>query len=189
MIGSSRQSYYIGPDEPALRERISSIKDRWEEDSSAAESRARLVAMLASGGATTPTANHGRVIEALEQAGVFLAGGVLIGSHAFAIMANLLGVKWPAVPFRQGILVNIPSPARFALHKLVVSQRRPPAFATKARKDITQAEAVLRVLLQDRPGDLPPALDAATLMPPKFSQQLTAGLQQLSPELRQALTD
>lgn len=40
-----------------------------------------------------------------------------------------------------------------------------------------------------RPGDLPPALDAATQMPTKFTKQLTSGLQQLSPDLRQALTE
>jgi hypothetical protein len=42
----------------------------------------------------------------------------------------------------------------------VVSQRRPPAFAAKARKDIAQAVEVLEVLLADRPGDLPAAVRA-----------------------------
>ena len=287
VLGSTRQSHYLGLDEPPLRARVEAIKARWREDSPSAEARARLVSMLLAGGATTLTASQGRIIEALEQAGVFLVGGVLVGSHAFAMMGNSLGVKWPraalrtkdidiahdrelhitipdheivleevlrrtgeeflpvpslsrdhpsttfkirgaelsvslltplrgkpdntpreipalnamaaplrfldylledvqpaALPFRQGVLVNIPSPARFALHKLVVSQRRPPGFATKARKDITQAEAVLRVLLSDRPGDLYPAVAATREMPAKFTAQLRAALQHLSPELR-----
>lgn len=46
------------------------------------------------------------------------------------------------------------------MHKLVVSQRRPAAFAAKARKDIVQATEVLDVLLADRPGDVPVAIQA-----------------------------
>lgn len=93
-------------------------------------------------------------------------------------------VQSAAAPIRQGVLVNIPSPARFALHKLVVSRRRPAAFATKAKKDVVQAEQVLRVLLEDRPGDLILALEAAQQMPPKFMKQLEAGLAQLDAEVR-----
>jgi hypothetical protein len=58
------------------------------------------------------------------------------------------------IPFRSGIFVNVPNPARFALHKLVVSQRRPVAQQIKARKDIQQATELLGVLLEDRPGDI-----------------------------------
>ncbi len=34
-----------------------------------------------------------------------------------------------AVPMGSGLLIRIPAPARFALHKLVVSRRRPAAMA------------------------------------------------------------
>lgn len=53
-----------------------------------------------------------------------------------------------------GVRVNVPSPARFAFHKLWVSAERSAAETAKARKDIRQAEQVLDVLLDDRPGDL-----------------------------------
>lgn len=59
-----------------------------------------------------------------------------------------------AVVGGDGVLVNLPSPARFALHKLLVATRRPVSQATKARKDLAQAEQVLRVLLDDREGDV-----------------------------------
>jgi hypothetical protein len=32
--------------------------------------------------------------EVLERAGVFLAGGTVVGSHAFALYGNMLGVRW-----------------------------------------------------------------------------------------------
>jgi hypothetical protein len=56
-------------------------------------------------------------------------------------------------------LVNVPAPARFALHKLLVATLRPVVFQTKAEKDVAQACEVLEVLMSDRPGDLPLAWD------------------------------
>jgi hypothetical protein len=53
-----------------------------------------------------------------------------------------------------GILVNVPDPARFAFHKLWISQRRPVSEQTKAAKDLRQAGDLLDVLLEDRPGDV-----------------------------------
>jgi hypothetical protein len=52
------------------------------------------------------------------------------------------------------VLVNVPAPARFALHKLAVARSRPLAGQTKADKDLLQAGALLEVLFDDRPGDV-----------------------------------
>lgn len=54
----------------------------------------------------------------------------------------------------SGVLVNVPSPARFALHKLVVSRARPVMHQAKSAKDLDQAAQLVEVLAQDRPGDL-----------------------------------
>ena len=35
-----------------------------------------------------------RVLRALADAGVFHTGGVLVGTHAFIVFGNLLGVRW-----------------------------------------------------------------------------------------------
>lgn len=59
-----------------------------------------------------------------------------------------------AVIGMEDVLVNLPAPARFALHKLVLSRSRPAAFQAKARKDLLQAEQLLAVLLTDRPADI-----------------------------------
>ncbi len=48
-------------------------------------------------------------------------------------------------------LVNVPEPARFALHKLLVSESRDVGFATKAEKDRRQAANLLDVLLAEHP--------------------------------------
>lgn len=52
------------------------------------------------------------------------------------------------------VLVSVPDPARTAFHKLWTAAERPVAFATKAAKDLSQATALLSVLVEDRPGDL-----------------------------------
>ena len=83
-----------------------------------------------------------------------------------------------AVPAGAGLLIRVPDPARFALHKLVVSQRRSAALAAKSRKDLAQAAAVLDVLKDLRPGDIDLAGDAALRMGEKFVKQMltAAGL-------------
>lgn len=55
---------------------------------------------------------------------------------------------------RSPILVSVPAPAHFSLHKLWTSLQRAPAFQTKSRKDLAQAANLLEVLLRDRPSDV-----------------------------------
>ncbi len=62
-----------------------------------------------------------------------------------------------ALPCRRGLLVSIPAPARFAFHKLIVSQERPVVEHNKRVKDVAQAAQLLDALVELRPGDLPPA--------------------------------
>jgi hypothetical protein len=73
------------------------------------------------------------------------------------------------------------------LHKLVVSQRRSSAQQTKANKDIQQSVALLELLLDDRPGDVWLAFDAAQAMPEKFRLQLNAGIEHLPNDIRERL--
>jgi len=65
----------------------------------------------------------------------------------------------------SGILVNVPLPARHALHKLWVARERPVSEQTKARKDIRQAQQVIEVLLADRPEDIDAAVTAMQSRP------------------------
>ena len=58
------------------------------------------------------------------------------------------------------VLVRVPRPARFALHKLWTAAARPVSEQAKATKDRAQALAVIGVLATDRPDDLREALGA-----------------------------
>lgn len=83
-----------------------------------------------------------------------------------------------------GILVNVPDPARFALHKLIVSQRR--SNPVKVRKDLLQAETLLSVLAEQRPHDV---VDywAELALPGRVRWQAIAkdGLNQIAPPVRE----
>ncbi len=47
-----------------------------------------------------------------------------------------------------GFLVLVPTPARFALHKVIVSTERPASQETKAVKDLAQAAQMLEHLAE-----------------------------------------
>lgn len=65
----------------------------------------------------------------------------------------------------SGVLVRVPSPARFAFHKLWLSRQRPVSEQAKARKDMAQAQQLLEVLTEDRPEDLDEAQQALAKRP------------------------
>lgn len=54
------------------------------------------------------------------------------------------------VLWADGVLVNVPAPARYAVHKLIVSRRRGVANP-KSRKDLDQATTLIDVLSSDDP--------------------------------------
>jgi hypothetical protein len=58
-----------------------------------------------------------------------------------------------AVLHDAGIYVWVPSPQRFAIHKLIVSERR-LAGSPKKDKDLRQAETLIEILAQKRPFEL-----------------------------------
>ncbi len=87
----------------------------------------------------------------------------------------------PAVAlYRSGILVQIPRPERYAIHKLIVAQRRSGPGLAKIPKDLAQAEALVRVLAEDRPGELGAAYETALGNGPKWRDAIAASLKQRS---------
>jgi hypothetical protein len=283
--GRTRQTY-VGPRSAATdrlierfdREREAVLPDR--------QRLQRLVAVARAAGAMMTPGPIGRVLRALADAGVFAAGAVLVGTQAFAVLANVLGVRWtgrlqqtqdvdivgrsalertlalavpeveidlpqalerlqmgflpvppldprkPSTSFKvrgsplrvdvltpqrrrddeqpvfiaalnvaaqplpfleyltagadraaaldaQATLVNVPAPARFALHKLATSRVRPLASHSKASKDLLQAEALLEVLAADRPGDITLALEALAGAGKSLQAQVRAGISAL----------
>jgi len=255
--GGIKRQLYIGRKDRILDDVVK--KYRAERASFAEEEigTQRLCSLLRAGEALLTDTASARVLKALSDAGVFRLGAVLVGTHAFLVLGNLLGVRWPGgslrtqdidiaaeatvsiaipdlwtdipgvleglkmgflpvpqldprnpstsfkvrgkglrldlltplrgkrsqrpvtiprlnaaaqpLPFLDflitrpvrgaivdggGILVNVPDPARFALHKLIISGERVTVMHTKREKDLRQASQVFSVLIEERPGNV-----------------------------------
>ena len=289
--GDRKRQHYLGKESPELlswMEEVRQLRDRTAADEA---QRVRLGSMLAAGGAATESAAAGKVLELLADSGVFRMGGVLVGTQAFAVYGNMLGVRFdrqslrtqdvdlaqdrsigialsqetepvdversltgsglgffpvpsldprrPSTSFKirgkelrvdfltpltgpeksepvflpslgvaahplrfldylienpvqavvvsgPGILVNVPSPARFAFHKLWISRRRPVSEQAKAVKDLRQGTSVLEVLLADRPGDVTAAWDEL-LRHGSAVEAVREALEKADPDLRNRL--
>lgn len=255
--GDVVREIYVGRKTPELDrfvERFRREHSAFELDNEGIE---RICSMLRAGGIQIVDTASARVLRALEESGVFYLDGVLVGTHAFIAMGNMLGVKWersaaktqdidiaglpsmeivlpyieadipkalkslemgffPVPPFDNkrpsvsfsvrghslrvdmltpqrkledtapviiprfntaaqplmfldylierpvraavinggAVLVNIPQPARFAFHKLIVYGTRDAAMHVKAGKDLLQAGMLFSFLTEERPGDL-----------------------------------
>ena len=86
-----------------------------------------------------------------------------------------------------GVLVNVPDPTRFAFHKLIVSQRR--SNLAKARKDLVQAQTLLEVLVQDRPGDVADFWEELCGRGERWRALALTGLRTLDAEVRNRVAD
>lgn len=248
--GRLKQSY-IGPDDEQTRSLIERHANPLAKQS--AENLQKSARACIELGCADVPLKHARVINRLADCGLFFAGGILIGTHAFLAYQNTFGVRWDvgaytldldfahagrnislALPenleinttsaieslemgfipnqskttFRKAdepefdldfltsrgrtgdkpvtinrlgltlqplrfmelsledpmrstllsrhgpIVVNIPRPERYAIHKLLVSCERPLEQRVKAKKDITQAAALFEYLLANDPADL-----------------------------------
>jgi hypothetical protein len=61
----------------------------------------------------------------------------------------------------SGVTINVPQPARFAVHKLILAQKRDLGTRPKRQKDLAQADALIEALLANDPFALQDALDDA----------------------------
>lgn len=86
--GKVRMSY-VGPDDDRVRALIDKFKSTRRAKPLAPQAQS---AMALGCAPTLP--KHFRIIKRLADFGFFRAGGVLIGTHAFIAMGNMLGVRW-----------------------------------------------------------------------------------------------
>jgi len=78
-----------------------------------------------------------------------------------------------------GVLTYVPHPARFALHKLIVSQRRDSIETAKKRKDLLQAQLLIKILMEDDPDSLLDAYKDLHSRGPKWNKYFADGLKSL----------
>jgi hypothetical protein len=82
-----------------------------------------------------------------------------------------------------GILVLVPSPQRYAVHKLIISRRR-QAGNIKRNKDILQAEALLDTLNHKRPYELAEIWNEAFEHGPNWRRPLTEAMTEVAAPTR-----
>lgn len=96
-------------------------------------------------------------------------------------------IKAPLL-YRSGVLVQVPRPERFAIHKLIVAdRRREGSDSLKARKDRAQAAFLVAVLAEDRPDDLADAWEDAMGQGPAWRSRIESTLARM-PETRARLS-
>lgn len=101
-----------------------------------------------------------------------------VSAQALNYLNFLIAEPIPAIAlYRSGVLVQIPRPERFAIHKLIVADRRQggPDHA-KSRKDRGQAAFLIEVLAEDRPDDLREAYEDALSRGPRWQERIEASL-------------
>lgn len=92
-----------------------------------------------------------------------------------------------AAIYRSGILVQVPRPERFAIHKLIVADRRRAGDGSnKAAKDREQAAFLIDALAEDRPDDLREAYASAMGVGPRWREHITNSLKRMD-DTRQRL--
>lgn len=287
-MAEGQREYSVGPDTPATRSVIEAYKAGRAAVEGIESGIARLCAMLRQGGAMLTDTVSAKVLSGLGSAGVFRIGAVLVGTHAFIALGNVLGIRWqsglrtadidilaspvlevaigqieadlpatleslnmgflpvpgldsrkpetsfkvrgktlrvdlltPARGRRDGepiriprlkasakplefldylmeapvtapiinggaTMVNIPDPARFALHKLIVSVDRSIVMQSKASKDRQQAAEMIEILMQDRPGDIELAMRSINRRSKGWRTKCRNGLSRLPDTLSDA---
>ncbi len=104
-----------------------------------------------------------------------------VSAQALRHLDYLLEHPVPAASlYRDGILVQVPRPERFAIHKLIVAERRQGGSDdVKARKDRAQAEFLITALAELRPEELREAYEIALERGPGWRDRIDASLQRL----------
>lgn len=258
-VGGRTFDEQIGPDTPDIRAKV----DRAQEEQATLQEwergEASLVAQLRAAGARTLDMQTGKLLNAIARSGLFRSGGILAGTHAFALYELELGVRFEmsmvrtedidilaargvsiatpgrtenlselfgelglipvggvddaapaswqtpqgtpvdiltprrrggrdivhheelgvhaqALPYiefameapveavalyRNGIFLRIPSPERYAIHKLIVASLRQGTHRAKSAKDLAQAATLIEVLKEQRPYELETAYEDA----------------------------
>ncbi|MDX2289830.1 MAG: GSU2403 family nucleotidyltransferase fold protein [Hyphomicrobiaceae bacterium] len=87
--------------------------------------------------------------------------------------------------YGAGVLVRVPPPLRYAIHKLLVAQERQGKFAAKKPKDLAQARDLIDIMLEIDEEALLSALDEARARGKLWKANIGASLKELGRDPRQ----
>lgn len=92
-----------------------------------------------------------------------------------------------AAIYRSGVLVQVPRPERYAIHKLIIAdRRRDGAGSLKSAKDREQAAFLIEAMAEDRPDDLLQAYATAMEVGPRWREDIGNSLTRM-PETKGTL--
>ena len=115
----------------------------------------------------------------LKNSDFLMLGHPGIYARALPFLNFLVSDPIPAVAlYRSGVLVQIPSPERYAIYKLIVSRRRIGDLQEKSKKDFMQARNLIRILSEDRPHALREAYEVAMVSELKWQSKIKKSLLQ-----------
>ncbi len=92
--GKAPRQVYVGRKDPVVERVVRRYREEGGFFKSSRKDIQRLCAALRAGGVVATEAPVARVLAALADAGVFRLGGALVGTQAFRVLGNLLGVRW-----------------------------------------------------------------------------------------------
>jgi hypothetical protein len=135
-------------------------------------------------------ASNGFIVELLTRFGRGRKSPVLIESlNAAAVPLSFQ--EYPAEEtvqavalYGHGVLVRVPTPVRFAVHKLIVAQRRKPTARAKKQKDLRQAQELINILLETDESTLQSQLDGARDRGKSWKTHINASLRELARDIR-----
>lgn len=87
--------------------------------------------------------------------------------------------------YGSGVLVRVPTPLRYAVHKLLVAQRRKSSEVAKRQKDLRQARELIDIYLQIDEGALQDELDTARSAGKSWQSAINASLKEIGRDARQ----
>lgn len=101
-----------------------------------------------------------------------------VGAQALNYLNFLIAEPIQAAAlYRAGVLVQIPRPERYAIHKLIIAdRRRDGAGSLKSSKDREQANFLIEAMAEDRPDDLAEAYRAALDVGPRWRAHIDKSL-------------
>ena len=104
-----------------------------------------------------------------------------VNAQALNYLNFLIAEPIPAAAiYRSGVLVQVPRPERFAVHKLIIADRRSEGGGSlKASKDREQAAFLIEAMAEDRPDDLERAYTTAMEVGPRWREHIGNSLQRM----------